>query len=76
MSVNGATIVSNFDTVLDSGSEYIFGSPSAVQAVYSAIPGAKLWDPQQGAYTFPCDSNPTLAFSWGGGQPWPIFPEK
>ena len=50
------------------------GPPADVKAVYDAV-GGKLWDPQHGLFTFPCNSPPAIAFNWGG-KDWAISPEN
>lgn len=38
-----------------------------MQTLYGSIPGAKLYDSQNGFYSFPCTSVPSnVAFNWGG----------
>ncbi|KIJ46567.1 hypothetical protein M422DRAFT_249717 [Sphaerobolus stellatus SS14] len=69
--IDHATRVSGFDTVIDSGTTIMYGPPSAVKTVYAAIPGAKLFDTENGFYSFPCSSNHRVAFSWGGKQ-WDV----
>ncbi|KAF9808862.1 hypothetical protein IEO21_07727 [Rhodonia placenta] len=62
--VNGQTVVSDFETIIDSGTTLMYGPPDAVAQFYSGIDGAQsLGD---GSYGIPCDSFPTVAFSWGG----------
>ncbi|KAI0650082.1 acid protease [Trametes meyenii] len=69
--VNGKTTVSGFQTVIDSGTTIMYGPPSAVEKVYAAIKGAKLFDATNGYYSYPCASPPKLAFSWGG-KSWAV----
>ena len=40
--------------------------------MYAEIPGSKLYDEENGIYTFPCNSAPRVAFSWGTGRHWKI----
>ncbi|KAJ3748858.1 acid protease [Lentinula detonsa] len=60
------TAVSDFDTVIDSGTTIMYGPPSAVKEFYAQVSGAKLYDSTNGFYSFPCDSAPEVSFSWGG----------
>ena len=53
----------------------MYGPPSAVRTFYRAISGSGVYDSSQGYYYYPCNSPPTVAFSWGGRQ-WTISPEK
>jgi len=62
--VNGQTVVSNFDTIIDSGTTLMYGPPDAVDTFYSGISGAQSLG--SGSYGIPCDSFPTVAFTWGG----------
>lgn len=62
--VNGQTVNSDFETIIDSGTSLMFGPTDAVAQFYSGIDGAQsLGD---GSYGIPCDSFPTVAFTWGG----------
>jgi cathepsin D len=65
------TAVSNFETVIDSGTTIMYGPPSAVKNFYAAIPGSAVYDSSQGYYSYPCNSLPTVGFSWGG-KTWAI----
>ncbi|KAI0676926.1 acid protease [Trametes maxima] len=69
--VNGKTAVSGFQTVIDSGTTIMYGPSSAVKKVYAAIGGAKVFDVENGYYSYPCASPPKLAFSWGG-KSWTV----
>ncbi|KAI0332356.1 acid protease [Cubamyces sp. BRFM 1775] len=66
------TIESGVQTIIDSGTTIIYGPPSQVAAFYKSIPGSKVYDSENGFYSFPCSSVPSnVAFSWGG-QKWTI----
>ncbi|KAJ3489352.1 hypothetical protein NLI96_g2180 [Meripilus lineatus] len=67
----GTTILSEFDTVIDSGTTIMYGPPDQVRKFYSSIAGSELYDESMGFYSFPCKSIPEVAFSWGG-QAWGI----
>ncbi|PIL25260.1 transporter [Ganoderma sinense ZZ0214-1] len=69
--VSGTT----FDAVIDTGTTIIYGDTEQVATLYGAIPGAQEFDPENGFYSFPCDSTPTVAFNWGG-EDWPISAEN
>ncbi|KAF9065022.1 acid protease [Rhodocollybia butyracea] len=60
------TAVSNFETIIDSGTTIMYGPPDAVKDFYNKVSGAKLFDSSEGFYSFPCDSVPEVSFSWGG----------
>ncbi|KAF7797804.1 hypothetical protein EIP86_009009 [Pleurotus ostreatoroseus] len=65
------TTSSNFDTIIDSGTTIMYGPPSAVKSFYAAISGTGVYDSSEGYYYYPCDSLPTVGFSWGG-KTWAI----
>ncbi|TCD70576.1 Type I transmembrane sorting receptor [Steccherinum ochraceum] len=69
--VNGKSAGSGFDTIIDSGTTIMYGPPAAIKTFYKSVPGAKLFDSQNGYYSFSCDSIPEVAFSWGG-KSWTI----
>lgn len=69
--VNGRAVVSNFETIIDSGTTIMYGPPSAVRTLYRSIPGSAVYDSSAGYYSYPCNSAPTVAFSWGG-KSWTI----
>ncbi|CCM02235.1 uncharacterized protein FIBRA_04315 [Fibroporia radiculosa] len=66
--INGETAVTGIDTVIDSGTTLMYGPTDAVEDFYNQAGATSLGD---GAYGFPCDSFPTVAFSWGGNT-WTI----
>ncbi|KAH7884068.1 Asp-domain-containing protein [Phlebopus sp. FC_14] len=64
---NGQTILSNIDSIIDTGSSVIIGQPSEVAAFYDAVGGKDASDTVgQGYYTFPCDSVPAVSLTFGG----------
>ncbi|KAI0722417.1 aspartic peptidase domain-containing protein [Fomitopsis betulina] len=67
--VGGKEVVSGFETIIDSGTTLMYGPPDAVQKFYAGIDGAQ--EAYDGSYSIPCDSIPTIAFSWGGND-WEI----
>ncbi|PIL36033.1 transporter [Ganoderma sinense ZZ0214-1] len=69
--VNGKSVVTGFETIIDSGTTIMYGPPAAVKKIYAAIPGSGVYDSSQGFYYYPCKKAPTIAFSWGGKQ-WTI----
>ena len=74
VSVNGRSAATGLSTIIDSGTTLMAATPSVVQSFYRNIPGSRL-NSQIGLYTFPCDSVPEVAFSWGGNS-WPISADK
>ncbi|KAI0712498.1 acid protease [Earliella scabrosa] len=72
VSVNDQSVSSSkFETIIDSGSTIITAPPSAAKAFWSRVQGSKVFDQEQGLYSYPCNSPPTVAFSWGG-KSWSI----
>ncbi|KAI1792861.1 protease [Ganoderma leucocontextum] len=70
--VNGKAVSgAKFQTIIDSGTTIMYGPPADVKKVYAAVPGSKVYDEDQGLYSYPCNSPPALAFSWGG-KSWGI----
>ncbi len=73
--VDGEAAVKDFDTIIDSGTTIMYGPPAAVKKFYAAVKGSKLYDQDFGYYSYPCNSPPSVAFSWGGKQ-WNITADK
>jgi cathepsin D len=73
--VGGKVVVSGFQTIIDTGTTIMYGSPNQVAAFYAEVAGSKVFDPSDGLYSFPCDSAPAVSFSWGGKE-WPISAAK
>ncbi|OSD07013.1 acid protease [Trametes coccinea BRFM310] len=69
--VGSTAAVSNFETIIDSGTTIMYGPPSAVKAFYSHVSGSKVYDSANGYYSYPCNSPPSVSFSWGGKK-WAI----
>lgn len=53
----------------------MYGPPSQVKKLYEAIPDSALFDAENGFYSFPCSSVPSVSFSWGG-ENWDISADK
>lgn len=73
--VGSSEVVSDIETIIDTGTTIMYGPPSAVKEFYAAIPGSKVYDSSEGYYSYPCDSLPTVGFSWGG-ETWAISEAK
>ncbi|KAI0324335.1 acid protease [Cubamyces sp. BRFM 1775] len=71
VTLNGKTAASNFDTVIDSGSTIMTAPPDAADAFWRQVKGSQVYDEEQGLYSFPCNSVPEVAFSWGG-KSWTV----
>ncbi|KAJ2968031.1 hypothetical protein NUW54_g13335 [Trametes sanguinea] len=69
--VGSKAAVSNFETIIDSGTTIMYGPPSAVKAFYQSVSGSKVYDSENGYYSYPCNSPPSVSFSWGGKK-WAI----
>ena len=72
--VNGEEVATGFSTIVDSGTTLVLGPPEQVKALYSRVCDAKM-DEGLGLFVFPCNSTPSVEFSWGGNN-WPISAEK
>ncbi|KAI1785665.1 acid protease [Ganoderma leucocontextum] len=72
---NGVVAGSGFEAVIDTGTTIMYGDPDQVGTLYGAIPGAQVFDAENGFYSYPCNSPPTVTFSWGGTA-WAITPEN
>lgn len=60
---------------IDTGTTLIGGPSAAVQAIYAQIPGSQqLSGNLAGFYGFPCETNVSVNFSFGG-KSWPISPD-
>ena len=68
-------VVSNFLTIVDSGTTIIYGPLSEVAAMYQSIPGSSIYDSRNGFYQYPCNQRPTVSFNWGG-KDWTISADK
>ncbi|CDO74021.1 hypothetical protein BN946_scf185043.g70 [Trametes cinnabarina] len=73
--VNGRSVVSGFQTVIDSGTTIMYGPPDAVQEVYQTVNGSTLFDETNGFWSYPCATPPQIAFSWGESS-WGIRTEN
>ncbi|KIK91444.1 hypothetical protein PAXRUDRAFT_149483 [Paxillus rubicundulus Ve08.2h10] len=64
---NGQTVLSNVDCIIDTGTTLVIGLPSDVATLYQAIGGTDASGTVgQGFYTFPCNSVPSVSFTFGG----------
>ncbi|KAF8841399.1 acid protease [Paxillus ammoniavirescens] len=64
---NGQTVLSNVDSIIDTGTTLIVGLPSDVSTLYQAIGGIDASTTVgAGFYTFPCDSFPSISLTFGG----------
>ncbi|KAF9235751.1 aspartic peptidase domain-containing protein [Melanogaster broomeanus] len=64
---NGQPVLSNIDSVIDTGTTVVIGVPSDVATLYEAIGGTDASSTLgQGLYTFPCNSVPSVSFTFGG----------
>ena len=75
VSVGGDSVADGFDTIIDSGSTIITAPTDAAQSFWDQVDGSGVYDESQGLYTYPCDSPPEVAFSWGG-KDWTISADE
>ena len=74
--VGSTTAVSGFETIIDSGTTIMYGPPADVKKFYAAVSGSKLYDSENGYYSYPCNSPPTAGFKWSNGKTWTISAAK
>lgn len=73
--INGQPAAEAFDTVIDSGSTLMTAPTEAAKAFWDMIAGSKVFDQDEGFYSFPCANPPNIEFTWGG-KSWAISPEE
>ncbi|EPT04076.1 hypothetical protein FOMPIDRAFT_1022155 [Fomitopsis schrenkii] len=61
--INGKTVASGFDTIIDSGTTLMYGPTSAVKSAFKKASGSSSLG--SGAYGFSCDDFPTVEVTWG-----------
>ncbi|KAI9437839.1 acid protease [Lactarius psammicola] len=64
ISVNGKTVVSRTDAIIDTGTTQVIGDTQSVQAIYAQIPGST--DAGSGTWTIPCDFNTPVSITFSG----------
>jgi len=64
--VNGNPILKNVPAIFDTGANYIFGVWDQVSELYGHIGGQLDDQGNYGLYSLPCDSFPTMSFTFGG----------
>ncbi|KAF9219141.1 acid protease [Gyrodon lividus] len=73
---NGQILFTDVDSIVDTGTELIYGLPWDVATIYEIVGGTDasgtLGD---GYYTFRCDEVPNISFTFGDTS-FPIFPEN
>ncbi|KAJ3476072.1 hypothetical protein NLI96_g11413 [Meripilus lineatus] len=68
-------VVSNFSTIIDSGTTLVIGPGDQVKDLYdSANINATMID--GGLWTYPCATPPSVSFSWDGEKHWAITPDN
>ncbi|KAF9220173.1 acid protease [Gyrodon lividus] len=63
--VNGEVLLTNINSIIDTGAALIHGLPEDVATFYEAVGGAPLPNYPK-FYTFPCDNVPMVSFTFGG----------
>ena len=61
-------IVTDVQTIIDSGTTIVYGPAEQVEAFYSQIEDSSLFDEDNALYSYPCDASPMVAFNWGGAD--------
>ncbi|KAF7375757.1 Acid protease [Mycena sanguinolenta] len=69
--VGSTTVLTGIETIIDSGTTLAYGSSSAIKKIFAKVSGSKLYDSENGLYSFPCSSVPEISFNYGG-QDWTI----
>ncbi|CAK5266672.1 unnamed protein product [Mycena citricolor] len=69
--VGSSTVVSNLQTIVDSGTTIMYGPPALVKQIFAQVPGAKLYDSTNGYYSYPCSTPPKISINYGG-KDWTI----
>ncbi|KAH7040473.1 aspartic peptidase domain-containing protein [Microdochium trichocladiopsis] len=70
--VNGSPSgVSGLNAYIDTGTSYGFAPPSAIEAIFSQIPGAKPTTSEKVVWSIPCDAKADVAIKFSG-QSWTI----
>lgn len=72
--LNGRTVASGLETIIDSGTTLMAAEESVVEQFYGNIRGSG-YDSYYGYYTFPCNSVPEVSFNWGG-KTWEISADE
>jgi len=63
---SNTSVITNIETVIDSGTTCIFGPTDAVKTLWASIPNSQELDSQPGFYSYPCNQSVDVSFSWGG----------
>ncbi|KAF9219412.1 acid protease [Gyrodon lividus] len=63
--VNGEVMLTNVDSIIDTGTDLIHGLPEDVATFYEAVGGGPVPASRQ-FYAFPCDAVPSVSFIFGG----------
>ncbi|KAF9226171.1 Asp-domain-containing protein [Gyrodon lividus] len=72
--VNGEVVLTNVNSIIDTGSELIHGTAKDVATFYAAIGGARSPDDPE-FYIFPCKNVPSVSFTFGGTS-FPILADS
>lgn len=54
--------------VIDTGTTIIIAPPRDAEAFWSQVPGSARYDPAPAYWTYPCDTPPDVAFSFGSSS--------
>ncbi|KAH9059069.1 acid protease [Lactarius vividus] len=64
ISVDGKTVVSGKDAIIDTGTTTVVGDPESVQAIYDRIPGSSYFGYGIWTSAFPCDINTPVSITF------------
>ncbi|KAF7341719.1 Acid protease [Mycena sanguinolenta] len=64
--VGNTVAISGFETVIDSGTTFMYAPFADAEAVYAQIPGGALYDAVHGFFEYTCQPQPKISFNWGG----------
>ena len=73
--LDSGVVAAELETIIDSGTTFIYGTSGQVRDFYNKIPGSLVYGDGNGFYSYPCNSNPVLSFNWGG-ESWEVSQEK
>ncbi|KAJ7729948.1 acid protease [Mycena metata] len=69
--VGSTTVSTGLQPIIDSGTTLMYCPPALVQQIYAQVPGAKVFEADEGLWSYPCASPPKISFNWGG-KDWTV----
>ncbi|GAA6040058.1 hypothetical protein JCM8097_004759 [Rhodosporidiobolus ruineniae] len=64
--------VGSFNSIVDTGTSVIVAPTAAAKKFWAAVPNSGEYSSGSGYYTFPCDTDPTISFSFGDNNQWAV----